>query len=309
MAQGCHLIYSHSDREHFPLREATQHAARNQHLEALRRMWSPDQSSSLNGLDTRLECLKTRMQTYPPEDLKFLNDILAKDPSIERDLVAGLGNSQLDPKMADKIPGAMRHLQESHPEIVGMIGRAGAHSSAWLGTLKNSKPESAAGIAFEVLATARMTRYPIESRSGKRLQIARQHELVLGRKYAAAYLRRGDIFTQDGWFASSFHQPDRITVEADLLICRPARTLGYYNVGVDFKHSYTGHPPLEQSQVDGVLVALKTGEIQEFHFASNTSFSPGAVEMIDAANAEIDRHNAAQDDKIPHIELFEHVRW
>ena len=77
---------------------------------------------------------------------------------------------------------------------------------------------------------------------------------------------------------------DRKSVEADTLILKPDGR----EVAIDFKHaknqgSYSNKSDLE-TQVRGVVNALRTGDINEFHFVTNGHFSKGFRNVVDEAN-------------------------
>lgn len=85
-------------------------------------------------------------------------------------------------------------------------------------------------------------------------------------------------------------QPRRKTVEADAFIQRPDPSTGDTMIlGIDVKHSmnagtYNGQGHEFSKQINGLVVALREGEIEEYHFVTNGRFGLGVKELIDKAN-------------------------
>ena len=65
---------------------------------------------------------------------------------------------------------------------------------------------------------------------------------------------------------------------------------------------------VEPSQLEGALVALQTGFIDEFHFVTNTRFDNSTKTNVDEINRRIETYNSDPSlfDIVP-IELFEGV--
>lgn len=102
----------------------------------------------------------------------------------------------------------------------------------------------------------------------------------------------------------------RKSIEADILIWKPDGR----EVAVDFKHAKGGGGFSDKggkkntlagksdlaTQLVGVVNALKSGEISEFHFATNGHFSSGFKEAVERANENLPRGCSP-------ISLHEHV--
>lgn len=84
--------------------------------------------------------------------------------------------------------------------------------------------------------------------------------------------------------------PTRRTIESDLRIGRGDLLSGYREIGVDFKHSSQGvrHASEDlRSQVVHVARAIRHGDIDEFHFATNGKFGDSFRTVVEAANEEL----------------------
>lgn len=330
MAQGCHLIYSVSDREHFNFHdrpERTREAAQAAALSALGLL--PDSVDQrlfefqngvpaidrtqclLHGIEQhRLDCFVDRFNQMPLEDQKTIARIAATKSGWQRDLLLGLGNPALSPERALLIPKALDRIWRHSPNAPGLFSRLRPGASAWVSNLKNSGEGKADGVANEVIATAALLDQTIKSRDGKTLHIGLTDQVSgFGLKYQASYGARGPIAVTDGQTRSVFYQPKRSTVEADLVITRPVGILpgSTIDIAVDFKLSTTASPTqVTETQLEGVLVALKTGEVDAFYFATNTHFDNQTVALVQQINRRIESINRENGDHIEPIELFEH---
>jgi hypothetical protein len=146
-----------------------------------------------------------------------------------------------------------------------------------------------AAFAAELLVTAALIQK--SSRSGdshsqfrNSLKIVPGDRLDLGIKLQASY--------KDG---PRIMQPRRKTVEADAFIQRPDPETGDTKIlGIDVKHSmnagtYHGKGDEFSKQIDGLVVALRAGEIHEYHFVTNGHFDVGVKELIEKANDRLQR--------------------
>jgi hypothetical protein len=146
-----------------------------------------------------------------------------------------------------------------------------------------------AAFAAELLVTAALIQK--SSKSGdshsqfrSSLKIMPGDRLDLGIKLQASY--------KDG---PSIMQPRRKTVEADAFVQRPDPKTGDTRIlGIDVKHSmnagtYHGKGNEFSKQIDGLVVALRAGEIHEYHFVTNGHFEPGVKELIEKANDRLQR--------------------
>jgi len=84
--------------------------------------------------------------------------------------------------------------------------------------------------------------------------------------------------------------PTRKTIESDVLIQRNTLT-SFREIGIDFKHGGEARPRYAsadlRNQVDNVVWAIRHGQLDEFHFVTNTTFGTSFREVIDAANNDL----------------------
>lgn len=330
MAQGCHLIYSASDREHFDFddrpersREAAQAAA----LGALGLM--PDATDQqIFGVEDgqpvidrdqcvrygieqpQVDCFVDRFKHMSLEEQKTVARIAVTKSARQLDWLLGLGNHALSDERALEIPRALDRIWRHSPNAPGLFNQLRTGASAWVDNLKNSAKGAADGVAYEVIATAALLNQTVKNGHGKSLHIGLTDQIAgFGLKHQASYGAKGPIAVSDGGRRTIFYQPKRGTVEADLVITRPVGILpgDTIDIAVDFKLSTTASPTcVAELQLQGVLVALKTGEIDCFYFVTNTHFDNETVVLVHEANRQIESMNREQHANIEPIELFEH---
>ncbi len=305
MAQGCHLIYSASDRDNFPIDPDDLPSNREESLQrmtaeyglALRGEADPGLLTPDLKLDparavahgvssAQVETFTQRVRGMEPKDQEFVTGLMNARPAAQADLVRGLGNPALDPGIAHELPGALQILLRDHPNAPGLFEPAGADADSWVSTISHrGSNNNANGYAFEVLAAARLTSVPSND-----LFISSTDHLDFGFKLQARYgSGTGGLNTPGGVFS----QPDRRTTEADFLISR-----GTERIYVDTKFT-GGARALDKQQLDGLEVALKTGEITQAHFVCNRSFSSGFTKLREV-NERLEEAGCAK------IELHEH---
>jgi len=321
MAQGCHLIYSHSDRDHFPLNTEIKKPNVEKIVEQFKSTfnlkWSkkPSQrivknessgikldeikATSTYGISKgTIKTFKKRFEKLDPRQQAMVAALLAAKSDRQSDIITGLGNYNLNDMMARKIPEALAHLLKRDKNISGLFNQVRKGESAWISNLKNTGKGKADGIAYEVLASARMLNFPLNGRP-----ISHGDRLDFGIKLQASYAGGGNLNVTDGVSKSIFAQPYRKTVEADLLITQPPSPMGGgKEIAVDFKHSI-GTATISEEQLKGVAVALKTGEVDEWHFVSNTNFSGSVQTKITEINKELISENK------PIIQLHQNYDW
>ena len=87
--------------------------------------------------------------------------------------------------------------------------------------------------------------------------------------------------------------PSRKTIECDVLIQRNTLT-SYREIGIDFKHGGEARPRYAsddlKNQVNNVVRAIQHGQLDEYHFVTNTTFGTSFREVIDSANQELGHH-------------------
>lgn len=321
MAQGCHLIYSNSDREHFPLNEKieqpTVEEVAEQFTAAFNLPWEniPSQGLVVNdaagvridesemgkhGIEKgTMDTFTGRYQRFEGKDKALLLGLLTARGDRQSDIITGIGNVNLNDNMANALPNAIDRILMHDKNCTGLFNGIRKSESPWISNLKNSGKGRADGIAYEVLGTAKMLDAP-----PKGLSIGNKDDLNFGVKMQASYGGGGNLAVTDFEVEDIFNQPFRGTVEADLLISRPfdTKTGSSRQIAVDFKHSIS-QAHIAISQLHGVVVAIMTGEVDEFHFVSNTSFSGADKTRVETINNELKaRHH-------PPIKLFENYNW
>ncbi len=191
-------------------------------------------------------------------------------------------------KIAPKAGGLVRELT--------LRGQRGATGSA---SKLGSKSNAAIGAAYELMGTAALSQKVFKpvNETPQQLYINKTRDIVtFGDK---SYLNRR---SEDG---ERWRPPPRGTIECDVRIGRSEITGGYREIGIDFKHTKEmGRKYATEdlkNQVDGVVEALKNGQIHEYHFATNGTFGPSFREVVDKANAELIKSGEAP------IGLYEYV--
>lgn len=314
MAQGCHLIYSQADREHFPIEadHPTAEEISRQFTAAFNLPWGRAPSQGIvqeDGVGIRIDrgqamchgvgeaaihTFEDRYGRLTPQDQAFLTGLLCARGDRQADILRGLGNPSLGEEMAGALPSALREILEHDPRTVGLFQPARFGASSWISTLKNSNENAARGLAYEVLATASLFH-----KAAGDLKIGAGDQVDFGLKQQASYGGQGNLIVTDGREAGFFFQPYRGTVEADLLITRHG---GLESIAIDFKHSI-GHAAIDRKELEGVKVALLTGEIQEWHFISNVSFSSSVIIQVNEINQELQKAGC------PPIQLHGNYDW
>ncbi len=319
MAQGCHLIYSNSDQEHFPLNKTiekpTIEEVAKQFNNTFNLKWNKVPSQRLvidepsgikidegRAVDSfgiskeKLNIFSNRFANLKPRQQSLVSGLLTARGDRQADIITGLGNHALDKDMAGKIPDALNNLLKQDKNITGLFNQIRKGQSPWISNLKNTGHGKANGIAFEVLAASKMLQSPIKDRP-----ISIDDRLDFGPKLQASYGRGGDINVTDGKNKSVFSQPHRKTVEADLMITQPAKD-GGKEIAVDFKYSIN-KATITRQQLEGVAVALKTGEIDEWHFVSNKGFIGSVKKDLHEINIDLKNNHK------PTIQLHQNFEW
>jgi hypothetical protein len=304
MAQGCHQIYSSSDREHFPPTveppdQAQRAADFTRRYGTLSTPVSVDQKIISADLcidheqakrhkvgeryveQHHIDTFEQHVRTMSKEDREFLAGLAAVKPDIQAALVMGLGNEMLAPEFAAELPGALRKILEKHPNAKGLFEKSGAGAQAWINTISNRGTNNAAnGFAWEVIATARLMSIPIDN-----LQVFDSDHITFGWKAQARYGgKSGELITTDHEMGGFFSQPDRSTTEADLLIDR-----GWdETISIDFKRWSTSRD-VPATQLQGLYVALTTGELTEAHIITTSQFGANTKAEVERLNEELEK--------------------
>jgi len=321
MAQGCHLIYSHSDREHFPLKKEiekpTVETVANQFNLAFGLNWHHITSQELvvdgpSGIrideakavgcfgvsDGFMKTFSKRFNQFDPAQRAMVTGLLTARGDRQADIISGLGNYTLNDDMAKKIPDSIDRLFKHDKKTTGLFTPIRKGQSAWISNLKNKGTGKgvADGYAYEVLAAAKMLHSPIKGRP-----ISNGDRLDFGPKLQASYGGGGGMNVTDGKSQSVFSQPFRKTVEADLLITQSPFE-GGKEFAVDFKHTIN-KALIKTEQLEGVAVALKTGEVDEWHFVCNREFTPSVIVQVNEINKELESQGS------PTIQLHQYYDW
>ncbi len=324
MAQGCHLVFSKMDRDHFDYRQPPARPDLEVRMSVLKRLEisRPGESQGivigaregavrvdiqrarqLGLTQAHLLEFSHRLGQLSPEDQAEIQGLLLARADHQSDLIAGLGNPHLDERMGAAIPAALRAIYQHDPQVTGLFAGIRERESAWVATLKNSELGVADGYAFEALATAKLIQLPMPSKplggiTPAPLEIRPTDLLNFGVKSQARYGRAGPL-ASTRWS----------TLEADLAITRQNGD----QVGIDFKHSISGDYSIDQDQLERVWNALRTDAIQEFHFVCNCAFSGKTVNRIQELNQRIAAYNDDSEhppiSRIPPVQLYEFCPW
>lgn len=196
-----------------------------------------------------------------------------------------VGNKSIPDVYKRELPKAVATIAKVTPDVLGLVRPAKNWGPGALSIdVRLGHKTRGAGFAYELLGTASLIEKESKAMNGpSKLKIYPSDRIDLGIKLQARYPGAEAVLTS---------QPKRRTVEADLFISRPTSIFdgGFKNIGVDFKHSmnsgtYSGR--ISVSEIEGRKVALMTGEIDEFHYVSNGTFSKNVRETIDKANIEL----------------------
>jgi hypothetical protein len=326
MPQGCHLLYSSADRESFDLLqrpERPEDALRERVLRDLRIPTGPlvDGILAVGPEHAALDVQRATVYGLLPEELdRFQQRWAASEGRCEKlgtvmarvraerqaEFIRGMANPHLSDRLAGAIPGALERIHRHCSSVHGLFEPARANATAWVTTLTYRGKGQADGYAYEVVAAARIIDHPPRSRQNRPLHLNVASLLIFGQKQQASYGNAREIVIHDERGTSVINQPKRRRIEADLTIVQPDGR----EIGIDFKHtSVGGKSEVKESQLEGARIALITGEIHEFHFASNTAFTAGTLDHVAKANRQIAEHNRQTDDSVPPIELFEHYGY
>ena len=128
--------------------------------------------------------LDNRLGKLTGKSLPALSSIGTISLDALKSLLLGLSNPHLDEQMALSIPDAINEIIQHHPNVSGLFQpistRTGA--KAWVHNLANPIAESAAGTAYELLATRQLMNRPAGD-----LQIQSGDSISFGPKQQARY--------------------------------------------------------------------------------------------------------------------------
>lgn len=229
------------------------------------------------------------------------------------------GNEAIPENYKRELPSAIAKIIRHTPDSIGFFMHAPKYYGKGATGLVNGlrHPTRGDALAYEILATATLMEeeFPaVNAPSSLRIYPVDRgdYHIKLQASYKNVPLEYLD-------------QPKRGTVEADLFVHRPQGLFGDKVIGVDFKHSRGNlYDNYDLEQLKGILVALQTGEIHEFCFVSNVSFSQGFKDKIETINeklrtyekdaeSEFDSHHLTSEEQknldAPKIKIFENVRY
>ena len=182
------------------------------------------------------------------------------------------GNQKFDNVERAKLARSLVTVTQITPNILGLVHPAknyGPRASAVLGNLTHKTRGYA--FAYEINGTAALINAPSKAGNGNvSLHISPSDRVDMGIKLQASYagLNRANV---------EMYRPKRGTVEADTFVDSKSRG----TLGIDFKFASTGRGSVvEESQLQGVFNAIRTGEVQEFHFVANGTFGITAKNRI-----------------------------
>lgn len=215
------------------------------------------------------------------------------------------GTETVKQEYREKLPKAMALVLEQTPDALGLAVRVpkyrGKRSNAVYDNLKHKTKGDA--FAYEILGTAAFIGKRWVSTDGTMLGINQRDRIDFGVKFQARY---------DGASSDLEDQPRRLTVEADTCIQRKREV-----IGIDFKYSESGeYGSYEADQLEGVKIAILTGECTEFNFVTNGVFSKGFAKAVAQINKELDEADldnfeilGEDHEKFRKIRLFEGVNF
>lgn len=236
------------------------------------------------------------------------------------------GNESIPKSYKEILPEAVATISKINYEVLGLAkpnrslwgtGKTGSiprglvktpDINSWEKNRKDGKPADRTGIddkgklghktqgaafAAELIVTAAIIKGGSTAGNAKgdvgTLKILKGDRLDMGIRLKASYKGADSVIKQ----------PERATVEADSFIQKDGGLMGNAKcIGIDVKYSKSktyGSGKVEQTQLDGLIVAIQTGQIHEFHFVTNKKFGGGEFDLkerIDEANAVIARTEA-----------------
>ena len=268
MADGCNLYLSDED-----FKQITSSLDQQQICEAAESV-----KDAMEGVTKGM----TEKVTYPLSDPNHpAHEVLSK--YVLRNAV---GNQSIPDTYKQELPKAVAEIAKINPSILGLAkpARNWGQTTSIDAPGKLGHKTKGAGFAYELLGTAALiTKDSKAKNTGINLKIYSTDRPDLGFKLQARYPFAEDVLPS---------QPKRGTTEADLFISRPTGLFdgGFKNIGVDFKHSmnastYSGR--ISIAEIDGRKVALMTGEVDEFHYVTNGTFSDSVKEAFDKTNLEL----------------------
>jgi len=202
-------------------------------------------------------------------------------------------NTGIPQSLRDQLPQAIHEILTVTPDAMGLVQRARPGATPMSRNLMHRT--RGAGFAYELVGTAALIRGGSVSVHGDGLRIdATTDRLDFGPKAQARHSGAESQFEGlisrliDTWMTIGADDNElrrrprnatlletlprlaRKTVESDLLICR-ATDGDFREIGVDFKRTARGRYAggISPEQLTGVLIALCTGELHEFHFVTN----------------------------------------
>lgn len=252
--------------------------------------------------------LDNRLGNLTRKSLYALSSIGTKSPDALKSLLLGLSNPHLDEQMALYIPDAIAEIIQRHPNVSGLfqpMSTRGPGAKAWVHNLVNPITESAAGTAYELLATRQLMNRPAGD-----LQIKSGDSISFGPKQQARYNPDNTKTAQllaslmqispKRWaiFQTHPNMIERRTVEADVLLYR-----GGQEIFVDFKYTKGTKRNLEAPELLGVALALTTGEIHQAHFVCNGKIDKISKNRIDDVNRVLTRWDCGR------IKAHQNYQW
>lgn len=234
--------------------------------------------------DERMDTIGERFQTAAWR-------LLQEQNSEAGAVLRSLGRPELSrhPELGSDLLKAIDIVLTEHKEIPGLKGRLpkqrGVDPGSWLEELGSKYRIT--GPIYEMIGTAALVQGVC-----KGLEVFPLDSIAFGGKFPAGY-----ACLPDDKAYSAMKGTGRTSIEADLLIYRPPGPPWFTSttIGVDFKYRGSGlcsrSKDLE-AQVAGVVAALLEGNLDQFHFVSNTGFSKGFADLIDEANTTLSSAHA-----------------
>lgn len=222
-------------------------------------------------------------------------------------------------ELPSAVAGILKHTHDAMGIFTPVRKDYGKGAKSVIGDLHHKTRGNA--YAYELLGTAALIEKEFPSCNGSdALKINSLDRLDFRYKLQASYNGIPSDYLK--------YQPHRGTVEADLFINRKVGLNDLRIIGIDFKHSINDtYEKNDLDQLNGIKVALATGEIDEFCFVSNAKFTKKFKDNIQAINEELSKSEnelnlvsnsqhltpeEQEESKAPHppmIKIFENVRY
>jgi hypothetical protein len=196
------------------------------------------------------------------------------------------GNARIPQEYKEQLPHDVAKILRICPNGAGIVKamtlrgqRTPLASPGKLGSNANS----AIGSAYELMGTSALIGKMSTSINGG-------PKLIIDPAVDTIFFGNKSSINRQVSSLGLIEMPTRKTIESDVLIQRSTLT-SFREIGVDFKHGGEARPRYAsedlKNQVENVVTAIRHGQLDEYHFVTNTTFGTSFREVVDAANHDL----------------------